>query len=281
MNIREAKTIEDLHRAEAEMTIDESLWRMPDDLYFSGPGLSHSTLWRWQKNPLKYQYEQQHNVDHISSRDMLFGHFFERVVNHDFDGYKVLASVPQRRSNADKEWWTEVEESGVNVHSLDEFKTAARMAHWIRSQYPDLILRSLHRAGQSQVVGYRYATDRETGKQYLMRAKADYLTIDRIIDLKTTSDSSDRGWFKSCGEYGYHWQAAWYLEVFSHHLPELKDFDFIVQEKSPPYEAKLRSIAVQDLINALNQIKQTVSLYLSGPKMRCTSRIVQELPSWI
>lgn len=58
-----------------------------------------------------------------------------------------------------------------------------------------------------------------------------------IVDLKTTADASPDAFARSCANYRYHVQAAWYLDVCEAAGIEAHAFVFIAVESSPPYEA--------------------------------------------
>ena len=60
----------------------------------------------------------------------------------------------------------------------------------------------------------------------------------RIRDYKTTVKSPDE-FERSCWQYGYHIQAAFYMRLYRLTMPEYKGllgFEFIVQEKNPPFD---------------------------------------------
>ena len=52
-----------------------------------------------------------------------------------------------------------------------------------------------------------------------------------IIDLKTTADASKDAFSRSCANYGYHLQAAWYLMAHD----KAHQFVFIAVEREEPY----------------------------------------------
>ena len=64
-----------------------------------------------------------------------------------------------------------------------------------------------------------------------------------IIDIKTTSDKSLSSFKSSAYKYGYHRQAAFYLDGF-----QAKEFIFVVIEKKAPYNVGVY-IAGEDFIN--------------------------------
>jgi hypothetical protein len=83
-------------------------------------------------------------------------------------------------------------------------------------------------------------TDAETG--ICRRARLDWLPdpsdSGRMIlaDYKTSRSAEPAAFSKSCGSYGYHQQAAWYMDaVKALVLAEDVAFVFVVQEKTAPY----------------------------------------------
>lgn len=62
------------------------------------------------------------------------------------------------------------------------------------------------------------------------KGKADMVGRDFIADLKTTKDVDPRRFRYSCYDYGYHRQAAFYLDGF-----KKERFIFVCVEKKPPY----------------------------------------------
>ena len=70
------------------------------------------------------------------------------------------------------------------------------------------------------------------------RTRPDYLPPHRryLVDYKTSVSADPREFGRRMLDYGYHQQAAWYLDgvqAVTGDLPER--FAFVVQEKTPPY----------------------------------------------
>ncbi len=87
------------------------------------------------------------------------------------------------------------------------------------------------------------------------RARFDWITPDGLLlDLKTTADASQRGFAKSCANFRYHVQAAWYLDGYQAATGDLPlGFVFIAVEKNPPYAIALYELDAEaiDLGRAL------------------------------
>jgi hypothetical protein len=92
--------------------------------------------------------------------------------------------------------------------------------------------------GQPEVSAY--AVDPATG--ILLRGRFDWLGEWIISDYKTAKDASPEGFARSVANYGYHMQAAWYLDLCELNGEPREAFAFVVQEKAEPY-----MVAVYDL----------------------------------
>lgn len=93
---------------------------------------------------------------------------------------------------------------------------------------------SLLTGGQAETSGYW--TDEETG--LACRIRPDYMhpASPLLVDLKTTLDASPKGFQRALTTYGYHIQAAFYLDGFEAiEACPCRDFVFVAVEKTPPY----------------------------------------------
>ena len=69
-----------------------------------------------------------------------------------------------------------------------------------------------------------------------------------IFDLKTTDDATERAVLRTILQYGYHLQAAHYLNLASAHIDGLKGFRLIFVEKTKPYAGAVYEISA-DLLD--------------------------------
>lgn len=154
--------------------------------------------------------------------------------------------------------------------------------------------------GQPEVA--MIATDPDTG--LLIKGKADWLPstpdpdgVLRIRDYKTTVKSPDE-FERSCWQYGYHIQAAFYMRLYRLTMPEYKGplgFEFVVQEKNPPFDWRvwrfdehspiITELAEPKICKALKQIKSFRDLYpdpLEAMRGYGLSKVPQEIafPDW-
>jgi hypothetical protein len=102
---------------------------------------------------------------------------------------------------------------------------------------------------QVQVTGEYH--DQETGIVVPVKALIDLLPITThvdfgkcIVDLKTTTSAARRPYQRATYQYGYHVQAAWYLDLYVASTGEDRtDFLNVVQESFPPFQPGRRLIS--------------------------------------
>lgn len=132
------------------------------------------------------------------------------------------------RTKAAKEERAEAEAEGFIVLRPDEHDQVIAMADAIGAH--DGALNALD--GEPEVS--MFAPDGETG--VWMRGRADVLGHGWIADYKTAQSANPHEFARSAARYGYHLQAAWYINLASTLLDwSGAAFRFVVQEKAPPY----------------------------------------------
>ena len=92
------------------------------------------------------------------------------------------------------------------------------------------------------------------------KCRPDWISDDGtfVIDLKTTTDASPRGFQKSISSWGYHLQLGWYLRGLRKLGLPAKEFIFIAIEKTPPFSVGVYR-ADQEMINyAMNKLDEIV-----------------------
>ena len=90
------------------------------------------------------------------------------------------------------------------------------------------------------------------------KCRPDWISDDGIliVDIKTTTDASPRGFQKSISTWGYHLQLGWYLRGLRKLGVPAEQFIFIAIEKTPPFCVGVYS-ADQDMINfAMKELDQ-------------------------
>lgn len=144
---------------------------------------------------------------------MLLGSMSHCAVFEPAEFAKRYAVMPKidRRTNAGKaafeQFSAECQADKLTAVTMDQYEAAMRTAEAV-NKHP-LVRQLLDMGGWSeQRVDF---TDPRTGAA--CKLKADRITPSNIIiDLKTTADASPEGFSKSCANYRYHVQDAWYSD---------------------------------------------------------------------
>lgn len=148
--------------------------------------------------------------------------FARRVATLDFDDYRTKAAQEAR----------DMARAEGRVPLLA--KEAAAVAEMRAALWADPVAGKAFEGGTAEQA--MFWRDAETGAW--CRTRPDYLPPHRryLVDYKTSVSADPREFGKRMLDYGYHQQAAWYLdgvEAVSGERPER--FAFVVQEKTAPY----------------------------------------------
>lgn len=113
----------------------------------------------------------------------------------------------------------------------------------IKSVQAHRLGRLMIRDGKSEVTA-RWI-DKETGVK--CKCRADYFVpgLGMLLDAKSTQDASAEAFAKSCANYGYHRQDAFYRSGFAAAGAQVNHFVFLAVEKAPPY-----AVAIYELDDA-------------------------------
>jgi exodeoxyribonuclease VIII len=131
--------------------------------------------------------------------------------------------APDRRTNAGKAVAAEMEAAGIEAVTAPEMEQALAMAASVRSHQAAAALLRDGKAEQSF-----WWDDIQTGLR--CKCRPDWYNGTTIVDLKTTTDASPKGFAKSVAQWRYHVQQNHYLAgTFA------ERFVFIAVEKQYPF----------------------------------------------
>jgi hypothetical protein len=214
-------------------------WNMPDAEYRSALGVSNSQLKHMKESPAHFQYALTH------PRKMTDALRFGLLVDHLFftpEAPEWWALVPEGLNLSTKAGieWKKNNEGDVAPHCRvhwEEKHCAEKLVNALR-EHPDAI-RALG-TGKPQVsVFWEHVT---TGGLVVRRKmRCDWASGgDSIVDLKTTEDAKKTAFEKSIFEFGYHRQAAAYLDgwnaaALDHGVTKKSNFVLVAAEKEPPH----------------------------------------------
>lgn len=270
------------------MTVEQ----MTDDDYFALDAVDQTSLKKMLVSPLAYS--DYLTGEHGYSSALEFGKAAHSMVLG--SGPQVVAK-PNLRTKEGKALRDRlVEQYGADDIvwlSADDVEKIQAMRDMVGDFFTKL-------DGQPEVA--MIAADPDTG--LLIKGKADWLPstpdpdgVLRIRDYKTTVKSPDE-FERSCWQYGYHIQAAFYMRLYRLTMPEYKGplgFEFVVQEKNPPFDWRvwrfdehspiITELAEPKICKALKQIKSFRDLYpdpLEAMRGYGLSKVPQEIafPDW-
>ncbi|MFQ8701046.1 MAG: PD-(D/E)XK nuclease-like domain-containing protein [Bifidobacterium breve] len=270
------------------MTVEQ----MTDDDYFALDAVDQTSLKKMLVSPLAYS--DYLTGEHGYSSALEFGKAAHSMVLG--SGPQVVAK-PNLRTKEGKALRDRlVEQYGADDIvwlSADDVEKVQAMRDMVGDFFTKL-------DGQPEVA--MIAADPDTG--LLIKGKADWLPstpdqdgVLRIRDYKTTVKSPDE-FERSCWQYGYHIQAAFYMRLYRLTIPEYKGplgFEFVVQEKNPPFDWRvwrfdehspiITELAEPKIRKALKQIKSFRDLYsdpLEAMRGYGLSKVPQDIsfPDW-
>lgn len=198
--------------------------------------LSKSVLWKFGRNPYKFKFGPEKEETAAMSWGSMVDHALTSPDT--LDEVYVVSPYKDFRSNEAKEWKANTEEAGKKIVSADDIEQARKastciLRHNIAGQV--MLCAELQ---ASMVVSYEEPV---SGEELRVKGRLDVLPdegdayADWIFDLKTIGSLSLVA--KHTADFGYHVQAAIYLDVFNALSDTPRNrFGFIFQESAAPYE---------------------------------------------
>lgn len=206
---------------------------MTNEAYHSGPGISKSGLDLIAKSPFLYRYRPP--VD--PTKAMLIGSAFHAATLEPNSFPELFAVAPEvnARTNAGK---AELEafraaNEGKSILPKEDAENVGAMAKAVLA-HP--MAANILRDDTGQAETSIFHIDEFTGE--LTKVRPDWMVEDLLVDLKSTEDATPEAFAKSCWNYRYHVQAAFYLDTANAAIgfTRFHSFCFIVCEKKPPYQ---------------------------------------------
>lgn len=158
----------------------------------------------------------------------------------------------KKENKANRDAWRDVNKGAVWL-AKDEHDACLAMARAIRahSRASRLLIE-----GTSQVT----ARWRDESTEIECKARLDYYSPGRrlIVDVKTAENAGYSAFAKAAANYGYHRQAAFYLDGLRSLGAPAEHFVFIVVEKSAPYAVATYMLSAEDLHKGRSTIRDDI-----------------------
>lgn len=148
---------------------------------------------------------------------------------------------------------------GKSCITKDQMEIAQLMAGRV---FAHPLAGKLLQTGSAEMSGYWH--DDATGTR--CRFRPDFIPDTRgrfvLVDYKSAVSANPVAFRKSAGDYGYHQQAAWYLDgVREVELSDDAAFLFIVQQKTPPFLVSVVQLDPEDIELGRRQNRVAIDTY--------------------
>ena len=250
----------------------ELICNMPAAVYHGTKALSKSGLDQFRKSPAHFRAWQDGITKNESSPALEFGTAVHMaILEPELFAATYTVFAGDRRTKDGKAAYEAVIASGkipLNQEQWDNITGAAAAVHAHPAAAP--LLNGI----QTEVSCF----DNWMGVK--VKARIDGLGKDYIIDVKTTQDASPIAFAKSCAQFRYHVQAAWYQRITG-----VNRFIFIAVEKEAPYGVACYELDEQAISLGHIIIEEQLRTYVECEQLNswpCYSSHIQSLslPAW-
>lgn len=243
--------------------------------------ITNSGLQRFSKSPASFKYLQDNPSE--STPAMIEGTIFHDIMEYGLEAfYDKYARLPEGSGTSKA-----IKQAKADIIANDKIPLKPELYDRLIEMYQQMNKHPI--AGEFLRAGGRNeltiaAQDPETGVH--VKIRPDKLTNKGIIiDYKTTLDASPAGFAKSVVNFGYHRQAALYLDVARLAGIEVGKFLFLCVEKSAPYLVavyELDDAAIQLGRDLNNKALSDYSIALERDEWKGYSDEIEtlKLPSW-
>ena len=172
----------------------------------------------------------------------------------------LVAPKVDRRTKAGKEAWAmfEADSHGRTIVSEEEAHTLAKMAGAVSASPAAQVALD---AAERREVSCAWADP--AGSGLMMRGRPDALGDNLIVDLKTAQDASPDAFARTAANFGYHAQAAYYLDGLRRlgYCDEQAVFLFVVVEKTAPFGVAVYALDDEAIEAGRTQYTEAWDLY--------------------
>ena len=238
-----------------ELDFEEEIKTMTNEEYHSREEISCSQV----KTILKCPYDFLARVKTEPSKSMDFGSCVHKLVlePEDFDKEFAVAPDLDKRTKVGKELYEmfATKNEGKTILSVEEFDRAK----WC-SQI------ALEMAGKFFKNGKAEQSYFSELDGVPVRCRPDYYIeeLGLIVDVKTSADSEKNAFSKSCANFGYHIQNAFYIDTMKSLGMKAEKFMFVVIETKYPFKIGLYVLDEASVELGRSQYKKALELISSG-----------------
>lgn len=220
-----------------------------------------------QRTPAHARHEQIEPSQSTEAQDVGSAWHAAVLEPERFEDLVQKAPTPYRRSNAEKAAWGQIaaEHPRAMILRPQDYEDVRGMvdAIWENPTAAEYL-----RGLQKREVAVVWQ-DEETG--LLCKALLDGFGTHPsgwsvIVDLKSAIDASREGFRRAVAKFGYHYQAAFYLDGLDALAPRPRQFVFLVQEHRPPFCSAVYELSPESIEEGRRRIRQALVTYAECKK---------------
>jgi hypothetical protein len=201
---------------------------LPAEQYFAEDRINNSGLKLIARTPAHYKYYKEHLNEKPPTPQMMLGTAVHCAVLEPATFQDRYAVAPQcdKRTKEGKAIWADLEAGKKLILSASDYELVEGMSQSVLTHET---ASKLLAAGDPEVTVF---TEIEG---IPAKARLDWYRNGIILDLKTTQAADPDSFSKSCANFGYSMQAAFYMDCCQAIGLECHTFIFITVENSAPY----------------------------------------------
>lgn len=195
---------------------------MPAEEYHAKPHLSKGGMVEILKSPAHYRAYRDRQ--HVHTPSMKFGSALHTAVlePHLFNlRYAVQPKGMKLSTKEGKDWKESI--GNRDAVSNDDYEAIRGASSSIRSA-----------ASERGLLDGHYEVSYFETTPVMLKCRPDVVFGERLVDIKTTTDVREKAFQRTVLNFGYHIQAAHYMEMTG-----AKEFVFIAVETEPPYAVQV------------------------------------------
>lgn len=245
----------------SEKSIKPGIYNLSPEAYHQSPGISRSCLMEFKRSPYHYWYKYL-NPDYKSESAtpaQILGNALHTYVFEPDEFEKRYFVIPEfnKVTKEGKERWQLIKSELGKKETLSAHQYEILQAMTASLKKNKLATQLIENAEIEQSL---YWTDPDTG--ILCKCRPDILRCNLVCDLKTAQNGNPRSFQFAASDYGYHIQAAMIQEALIQLKKiQIKDFLFLVIEKSVPYVISIYQLDQASLEQGRHEFKKLLASY--------------------
>jgi len=256
---------------------------LPEDEYHAHPALSQSGCKKLLQSPSRFRYEQDHPT-HSKAFDfgsaahaLVLGRGMESIYVAPFDDW-IRRKGPEGGCQYTTDEKAIAQADGLSPILPKDWEVVCQMADKIREH---AFAMRLFERGEPEVSLFAELDG------IPVRGRVDWLAPRVATDYKTSASDDPFDFRKKAATYGYHIQAAFYMDLLEAAGRPVDEFAFIVQHKDPPFDVFVTTLTDRAIakgrelyLRALERYRDCMAADTWPGRVSPEAYVITELPEW-